>query len=62
METHQELSTEHRHEGELCVSWALYSYSVNGIVMILTATHVDDIIWANEPEFETIVQEMQRAL
>ncbi len=41
---------------------ALYSYSVNGIVMILMATHVDDVIWASEPEFETIVQEMQRVL
>ena len=40
----------------------MYSYSVNGIVMILMATHVDDVIWASEPEFETIVQEMQRVL
>ena len=37
---------------------ALYSYSVNGIVMILMATHVDDVIWADETELETIVQEM----
>ena len=41
---------------------ALCSYRVNGIVMILMATHVDDDIWASEPEFETMVQEMQRAL
>ena len=41
---------------------ALYSYSVYGIFMILMATHVDDVIWASEPEFETIVQEMQRVL
>ena len=26
------------------------------------ATHVDDVIWASEPEFEEIVQEMQRVL
>ena len=45
-----------------CVYGALCSYSVNGIGMILTATHVDDVIWASEPEFETIVQEMQRVL
>ena len=31
-------------------------------VVILIATHVDDVIWASEPEFETIVQEMQRVL
>ncbi len=47
---------------ESFVYGALCSYSVSGIVMILMATHVDDVIGANEPEFETIVQEKQRVL
>ncbi len=31
---------------------ALYTYSMNGVILLMMATHVDDCIWAMEPEME----------
>ena len=35
---------------------ALYTYSEDGIVLIMLATHVDDCIWGNLPEVEHIME------
>lgn len=41
---------------------ALYAYSKNGVILILLATHVDDVIWANEPEAEGIMDSIKKEL
>ena len=35
---------------------ALYSYAKNGIVLVMLASHVDDIIWAADPEGEAAIE------
>ena len=41
---------------------ALYSYTKNGTVQCLMASHVDDIIWANSPEAEGALTEIKKEL
>ena len=40
------------------VSKALYSFQKDGIVKCMVGTHVDDILWASDPEFEFMVQKI----
>ena len=35
---------------------ALYSYAKDGEVKIIAGTHVDDIIWAAKPEYQSMIQ------
>ena len=35
---------------------ALYTYPRDGIVMILGATHVDDVLWACDEEAEDVMK------
>ena len=41
---------------------ALYSYAREGVVLLLIGTHVDDLIWANEPELEPLMQKIMEEL
>ena len=41
---------------------ALYSYLRGGIVLILLASHVDDIIWACDPEADAAMEAVMREL
>ena len=41
---------------------ALYSYATDGIVMVLLASHVDDIKWAADPEAERAIEAIKREL
>ena len=34
---------------------ALYSYAKDGVVMVLLASHVDDILWAADPAAEHVI-------
>eukprot|EP00971_Amphidinium_carterae_P352490 6492618-Amphidinium_carterae.1 len=38
------------------VKRALYTYSENGVVQAMLATHVDDILWAAQPSAEGMIQ------
>ena len=35
---------------------ALYSYSKDGVAMVLVATHVDDVLWACDPEASDVMK------
>ena len=41
---------------------ALYAFTRDGVVQVLLATHVDDTIWAYEPEVDFIMDEIQKEL
>ena len=41
---------------------ALYAFTRDGVVQVLLATHVDDTIWANEPEVDFIMDEIRKEL
>ena len=41
---------------------ALYSFARDGIVMVLLASHVDDIIWAADPEADEGIMAIQTEL
>ena len=41
---------------------ALYSYSRCGVVLILFAAHVDDIIWACDPEVDKVMTSVMKLL
>ena len=41
---------------------ALYTYSKDGIVLIMLATHVDDCVWGNLPEVEHIMDRIKKIL
>jgi hypothetical protein len=40
---------------------ALYSYSKDGEVLAMLATHVDDLLWAAKPEAEHVIAEARKA-
>ena len=31
---------------------AFYTHAVDGRIVLMLATHVDDFLWANEPEYD----------
>ena len=37
---------------------AFYSYAKDGIILCIMATHVDDLIWANEPEIDALIEKI----
>ena len=41
---------------------ALYSFTITGVVMIMIVTHVDDILWAREPENEHVIGSLKKRL
>ena len=41
---------------------ALCSITITCVVMIMIATHVDDILWACEPEYEQISDSIKERL
>ena len=41
---------------------ALYSFEVDGEVKCLMATHVDDVLWACDPEYQHIIDKVQEEL
>jgi len=41
---------------------ALYAFSKDGIILVLLGTHVDDILWACEPEVEELMNSIYKEL
>ena len=40
------------------ITKALYSYSIDGRVKVMVGTHVDDILWAADPEYEKMIKKI----
>ena len=38
---------------------ALYSYEVDGVVKMMMATHVDDVLWACDPEYQWLIDNIK---
>ena len=41
---------------------ALYSYAKDGVIMVLLASHVDDILWACDPAAEHVIDDIKKEL
>ena len=41
---------------------ATYSYAVDGIVYCIMTTHVDDLLWANDPSIDPLIVEILKEL
>ena len=41
---------------------AFYTHAVDGRIVLMLATHVDDFLWANEPEYDYLMDTIKRHL
>ena len=41
---------------------AFYTHAVNGRIVLMLATHVDDFLWANEPEYDYLMDLIKQHL
>ena len=41
---------------------ALYSYAVDGVIMVMLTSHVDDILWAADPAAESVIDAIKQEL